>query len=107
MTISPDQLRWVGRNGIAGAIGIKRVRLRKPVFRFSMADILLGTELHITKDETTTCRVADDRKIECNGEVWGRNAVHRIRIAWNAVVDETWSDRSTDPSPLLFGRATP
>ena len=54
---------------------LKRVRARKPVFRFSMVDIPKGSELTFIRDETVSCSVAGDREVEFEGEVTSLNQV--------------------------------
>jgi hypothetical protein len=46
---------------------LNRERSRRPVFRFSMVDIEIGSELTFLKDENLTCRVVSDREIEFDG----------------------------------------
>ena len=54
---------------------LKRVRARKPVFRFSMVDIPKGSELTFIRDETVSCSVAGDREVEFDGKVTSLNQV--------------------------------
>ncbi|MDG2243589.1 MAG: hypothetical protein P8L66_08840 [Rhodospirillaceae bacterium] len=54
---------------------LKRVRARKPVFRFSMVDIPAGSELTFIRDETVSCQVASDREVEFDGEATSLNQV--------------------------------
>ena len=54
---------------------LKRVRARKPVFRFSMVDIPKGSKLTFIRDETVSCSVAGDREVEFDGEVTSLNQV--------------------------------
>lgn len=54
---------------------IKYDRTRKSVFRFSMVDIDIGEELAFIRDESLTCNVADDRKVNYNGEKISLNQV--------------------------------
>ena len=41
---------------------------KRPPFRFSMVGIPIGTELVFLRDESTTCRVVDDRHVEYKGK---------------------------------------
>lgn len=54
---------------------LKKVRSRKPVFRFSMVEIPIGSELQFIRDETITCLVKGDREIEFDGSVTSLNQV--------------------------------
>ena len=46
---------------------LKKERSRRPVFRFSMVDIEVGSELTFIKDENISCRVINDREVEFEG----------------------------------------
>ena len=46
---------------------LNKEKSRRPVFRFSMVDIEIGSELTFLKDENLTCRVVSDREIEFEG----------------------------------------
>ena len=54
---------------------LNRERSRRPVFRFSMVDIEIGSELTFLKDENLTCRVVSDREIEFEGTSSSLNQV--------------------------------
>jgi len=48
---------------------LRRANERRPVFRFSMVDVPVGATLHFIKDESVTCTVIDDKKVEFEGQV--------------------------------------
>ena len=52
---------------------LNRERARKPVFTFSMAEIPIGSEITFLTDDKFVATVADDRKIEFNGEITSIN----------------------------------
>jgi len=54
---------------------LKKEKSRRPVFRFSMVDIEIGSELTFLKDENLTCRVVSDREIEFEGTSSSLNQV--------------------------------
>ena len=47
---------------------------RRPPFRFSLAHIPSGAELHFVRDESIVCRVVDDRHVEFQGEITSLSA---------------------------------
>ncbi len=54
---------------IEDQIALDEARRRRPPFRFSMANILPGSELTFVNDTNIRARVIDDRKIEFNNEI--------------------------------------
>ena len=49
-------------------VALENETRRRPVFRFSMVEIQIGTKLQFTKDNEIVATVADDRKVEYDGE---------------------------------------
>ncbi len=68
---------------------LKRAHARKPVFRFTMVNIHPGMQLTFIRDEDITCHVADDRKVEFNGEIMSLNQVtlHILRTRFDKDLD--------------------
>ena len=70
---------------------LKKEKSRRPVFRFSMVDIDIGSELTFLKDENLTCRVVSDREIEFEGTSSSLNQVsldllkNRFGKSWGSV----------------------
>lgn len=53
---------------------LHREQSRRDVFRFSMVDIPVGATLTFSKDETITAHVADDKKINFEGQIMSTSA---------------------------------
>ena len=49
-------------------VALENETRRRPVFRFSMVEIQIGTKLQFIKDNEIVATVADDRKVEYDGE---------------------------------------
>ena len=46
---------------------LRRAKERRPVFKFSIVDVPVGAILHFIKEETVTCKVIDDKRVEFEG----------------------------------------
>ena len=47
---------------------LNKARSRQPNFQFKMVDIEIGSELKFARDESITCKVVSDKKVEFEGE---------------------------------------
>jgi len=48
---------------------MRRAKARRPVFKFSTVDVPIGTILHFIKDESVTCTVVDDKRVNFEGSI--------------------------------------
>jgi len=48
---------------------LRRANERRPVFKFSFVEVPVGAILHFIKDESVTCTVVDDRRVEFEGSI--------------------------------------
>lgn len=85
---------------------LNKARQRRDVFNFKMVDVPIGAELLFVRDQTVTCRVIDNRKVEFEGEVTSLSnaaliAIHRMGYSWKTLAgpdywefeNETLSER--------------
>ncbi len=69
---------------------LNEAKRRRAVFNFRMVNIPDGAELTFSRDPTITCRVAEKRRVEFEGENMSLNqatltALERIGYHWKAV----------------------
>jgi hypothetical protein len=81
---------------------LQYVREKRSVFRFSLVDIPVGSELVFSRDESKRAKVIDDRNIEFNGEITSLSLSAKNILGYNYPVagtdywmydDETLSER--------------
>lgn len=54
---------------------------RRPPFRFSLAQIPLGSELRFARDEQIVCKVVDDKAIEFEGQITSLSAAASLVLS--------------------------
>lgn len=69
---------------------LDKARNRRSAFNFNMVNIPVGSELEFIRDESVTCRVLDNKKIEFEGEVTSLSAAAQKALEsmgqnWKAV----------------------
>jgi hypothetical protein len=69
---------------------LNKARERRGNFNFKMVEIPIGAELIFVRDQTVTCRVLDNKKVEFEGETTSlsgsaRTVLHRQGYTWNQV----------------------
>lgn len=71
-------------------VALAEIRSRRPVFKFSLVKIDPGSILKFSMDESSTCTVVDDRRVNFNGKVVSltdaaKQVLESKNIHWKAV----------------------
>ena len=65
---------------------LDKARTRRPVFKFDMVDIPIGSELNYVRDENIKVKVLDDRWVEYEGEKTSLSAVAQKLLGYDTGV---------------------